>query len=180
MFAHPHVFLQNQATFVFDDQGLAGIKIQWEFDDITGSGMIFDYDTNRNGKLDLEERQILKRESFDSLKEFEYYSHIFIEGKEFKVRYVKDFDVFQKDGKLLYSFFIPCHVRIGINPKELRFAFYDTTYYTQMATTQEHLLFQEVNAFQYSLKMEVNKEKSYYYGQLFPIEIILKISRKVL
>jgi len=36
-FSHPHVFMTQQITSVFDDKGVAGFKIRWEFDDMFSS-----------------------------------------------------------------------------------------------------------------------------------------------
>ena len=56
--AHPHVFIRNTLTFVFDENGLKGIEQRWVFDEMFSAGIIFDYDTDANGSFDPVETSI--------------------------------------------------------------------------------------------------------------------------
>ena len=51
-YAHPHVFIENRLTIVFDSKGLAGIEVKWVFDEFFSNMIVTDYDQNRNHKLE--------------------------------------------------------------------------------------------------------------------------------
>ena len=51
VFAHPHVFIHNSVTIVFDENGLAGFKVDWVFDEMFSNMIIHDYDQNKNKKF---------------------------------------------------------------------------------------------------------------------------------
>jgi ABC-type uncharacterized transport system substrate-binding protein len=50
-FPHPHAFIDNKLTMVFDDEGFAGIRVEWVFDEFFSSMVASDYDKNHNNKL---------------------------------------------------------------------------------------------------------------------------------
>ena len=126
-YSHPHVFVVNKITIVFDDQGFSGIRVKWSFDEFFSSMIAGDYDKNRNKKLEKQEITIIKKEAFSYLANFDYFTFIKVDGKPFKVKWVKDFKAALSDGKLTYEFFIPCHVKATSAFKEITIAQYDPT-----------------------------------------------------
>lgn len=66
--AHPHVFIVQSLKIVFNDKGLAGFNIRWEFDDMF-STMISD-DLNKNGVLEKTEVTSIKEKAFSYIAEF--------------------------------------------------------------------------------------------------------------
>ena len=89
--SHPHIFLYSTVKVVFDEKGLAGVQVNWVFDEMFSSMMILDFDKNRNGRFEPAEIESLKKGAFDNLRQFDYFMHIKISGKSFKVKYVTDF-----------------------------------------------------------------------------------------
>jgi len=131
-FAHPHIFIDYRLNFVFDEKGLAGIVEDWTFDDMTGAMTFEDFDKNKNGRFEPKEMAKVKKEAFDSLKEFGYFNQIKIDGKKFEVKYVENFKVFSRKGKLVYSFLIPCHVAVAKVNKEVSVSLSDPTIFTDL------------------------------------------------
>lgn len=176
--AHPHIFIESRVEIVFDDQGLAGIQMQWVFDEMTSSGFIVDYDTDRDGAFSVPEAEVLKREGFDYLKNYEYMTHIEIDGKPFKVRYVKDFKPVIKKDLLVYHFFIPCHVKASRHPKRVSLAVYDEEYYVDYSQDKTKVKLLNSEGFETSLTSGINPEKSYYFEQFHPYEFILHFNHR--
>ena len=129
-FAHPHIFIDTRLDFLFDEKGIAGIIEEWTFDDMTGAMTFEDFDKNKNGKFEPNEIAKVKKEAFDALKEFGYFNNIIIEGKIFKVKYIKNFKVFSRKGKLVYSFLVPCHVVATKANKKISVSLSDPTIFT--------------------------------------------------
>ncbi len=45
LFAHPHTFIDYEATAVFDDNGISGVETTWYFDEMFSS-VVETYDEN--------------------------------------------------------------------------------------------------------------------------------------
>ncbi|MFC1770991.1 DUF1007 family protein [Candidatus Margulisiibacteriota bacterium] len=162
LFAHPHVFIENKLDIVFSDDGLKGIRVNWVFDKIFSNMIFVDYDKNNNQKFEKEEKALIKEEAFSNLKDYNYFSHIKINKKNFEVKYIKDFNASQKEGLLAYSFFIPCHVTATQDKKEIRISIYDQTYYIDIALAEEKPVnFDNHNNIEYTYTVkEIEEEDS--------------------
>jgi ABC-type uncharacterized transport system substrate-binding protein len=178
-FSHPHVFLENSLTIIFDQQGLAGILVKWVFDEFFSSMIVGEFDRNHNGKLEDSEIPGIKKGAFSNLANFGYFTFIRIEGKPFKVRYVRDFSATMAEGKLIYEFLIPCHVKATTTFKEFVISQYDPSYYTMVAFAKDRpVRVKDTSGFEVRYKIAKNNKVAYYYGQLHPIEMILLFRRK--
>jgi ABC-type uncharacterized transport system substrate-binding protein len=178
-FPHPHAFIDNKLTMVFDDDGFAGIRVEWVFDEFFSTMVASDYDKNHNNKLENSEITAIKKGAFDNLANFRYFTVIKINGKSFKVKYVRDFSAVMEEGKLIYEFFIPCHVRGASTFKEVVISQYDPTYYTDMSLDEGQSVVIEGNpGFEISCRIAENSKISYYFGLVHPIETIVRFRLK--
>jgi ABC-type uncharacterized transport system substrate-binding protein len=175
--AHPHVFIDNYVSFIFDENGLSGIKLRWMFDEMTSSSFLIDYDSDHNNILNPHEIAQLKAEAFDNLKEFHYMTEITINGENFPVQFITNFNASVSAGQLVYEFVIPCHLQASPSSKELRLLVYDDEYFIDFQLHQQDLKIENANAFKTTLHTEKNLEKSYYMGQFNPDETKLTFSR---
>jgi len=176
--AHPHVFIDSYVNVVFDEQGLAGFEMVWLFDDMTSSGYILDYDQDRDGGFDSEETAVIKQEAFDNLAEYHYMVFIFFDEKPFTVRYVKDFQAEIRNKRLVYRYFIPCHVPASQREKTIRFSVYDETYFVDFTLKDREIRLTNRHAFDIRYQVLENRNISFYFGQFHPKEIVLKYKTK--
>lgn len=135
-YAHPHVFVDNTLTFKFDAKGLAGISVQWTFDEMYSAGIIFDFDDG-DGVFSVQENMVLKKENFDNLKEYGYFVDVVIDHTPFNVVFVKDFVATIKNGQLIYSFFVPCHVSASHHTKMVQVGVVDESNFVAITTQQQ-------------------------------------------
>jgi len=179
VFAHPHVFIDNTVTIVFDHSGLTGIRVKWGFDEMFSSMIIHDYDTNKDSTFSHDEIDKIKNGAFSNLKSYNYFTYLKINGEEFIVKYVKDFSADLNSNKVVYNFFIPCHVSATSSYKEIKLSMYDSTYYTDiMLANQNPVSFVNTSLIEYRYEIQDNTKKAFYYGQVFPQEIILTFKKK--
>ncbi|MCK4815305.1 DUF1007 family protein, partial [bacterium] len=136
--AHPHTFIDQRVNIAFDDKGLAGFKVRWVFDDMFSAMIAGDYDQNRNGSLEPEEVGAIKKGAFAYLAVYNYFILINIEGTPFEVKFVKDFSAKLADNRLVYNFFVPCHVRAVNNYKQITFTTNDPTNYSSLLFDEKH------------------------------------------
>lgn len=135
--AHPHGFMEAQVRFVFDEQGLTGIRQRWVIDEMTTWAVFELIKENGDGKLDKSEVAAIERESFGSIKDYNYFTAIRIDGQDFPVEWATDFNAFMDGGKLVYTFFIPCHVAAPPTPREVKVAVYDPSFFIFVAYVDE-------------------------------------------
>ena len=178
-FSHPHAFIDNKLTMIFDNEGFAGIRVEWVFDEFFSSMITGDYDRNQNNILENSEIDAIEKEAFDNLANFDYFTVIRIGGKSFKVKYVHDFSAALKEGKLIYDFFMPCHVKAISTFKEVVISQYDPTYYTDMSLDEgQPVMIEGDSGFETSSRISENPKISYYFGLVHPIETIVRFRLK--
>lgn len=178
LFAHPHVYIDNTVTIVFDRDGLSGIRAEWVFDEMFSSMIIHDYDKNKDGTFSTVEIEKIRNEAFSNLQKFHYFTSIKIEGKDFRVKYVKDFSVSLDGESVIYTFFIPCHVAASLY-KEIKIFMYDPTYYVDIALAEGNpVRFENASSVDYDYRIIDDTENPYYYGQVFPQGISLRFRKK--
>ena len=118
-FAHPHVFIDYSIAVMFDDDGLAALKFHWTFDEMFSEQTLQKYLSTKSGKLNAKDINSIKKELFDSLKEYQYFTLIKLDGKYFPVNRIEGFWAEIKKGKLSFTYIVPCPLKAS---GEFRFA----------------------------------------------------------
>jgi nickel/cobalt exporter len=73
--AHPHIFINAQATIVFDDNGaVSGIRHRWTFDEAFSVWQVQGLDVDNDGMTTPEEMQELAEENLAGLAEYQFYT----------------------------------------------------------------------------------------------------------
>ncbi len=131
--AHPHSFVEARVAFVFDEEGLAGFRQKWIIDEMTTLTVLEAIAENGDGKLDAKEIAAIKETSMGSLKGYGFFTDARIDGERFKPEWIQDFHASLDDGKLIYEFLLPCHVKAASVAKEILLAIYDESFYSYIA-----------------------------------------------
>lgn len=176
---HPHVFIAQQTRVIFDDKGLAGFEIFWEFDEMFSVMISEDFDSDHNGTLDRKEVAVIKEKAFGYIAPHNYYINIKIDGKVFPVKYVKGFNAVLASGKLTYEFFIPCHVTAAKNPKKVILSPYDPEYYSAIYFPEKRYLpMENPSGFMVKSRIERDKDTLIFYETVNPLAIFLDFGLK--
>ena len=177
--AHPHVFIEQNLKIVFDEKGMAGFNVHWIFDDMFSIMICEDHDVNKNGILEKTEVASIKEKAFSYIAEFDYFIYVKINDNPFKVKYVTDFSAKINHDKLIYDFFIPCHISAAKEFKHIKIATYDPSYYSAIYYSNQHP-FTIVNKAKFEAGIEIKKDKStlIYYDQINPWTLFLDFRLK--
>jgi len=176
---HPHIFIDNKITIVFDQKGLAGFNLDWVFDKVFSASIIHDFDLNGDGIFSKTEIAAIKENAFSNLSNFNYFCFITINGSVFRVQYVTDFSAAVRDKRVIYKFFVPCHVQGITEFKMVTAAVYDETYFTDIIfDPEEAVRIENGNFFEHSYTLAENKKRAYWGGQIIPTEICLSFRKK--
>jgi len=177
--AHPHLFIESSLIIHFDEKGLAGIEETWVFDEMFSASVIDDQDKNQDGKFDEAETAVIKEEAFDNLKDFDYFTYIRINGEPFAPEYVKGFKPSIEKDKLVYNFYVPCHVSASVANKKIEVSIFDTSYFTAVTMLDEKPALQGTpDAFEVSTLMYRNKDFVFLGRDGFPETLTIKLRNK--
>ncbi|WFS62138.1 DUF1007 family protein [Pseudodesulfovibrio thermohalotolerans] len=137
-FAHPHAFVAADVTFVFDEEGLAGIHQRWDMDEMLTASILDLIQKYDGGPLTPAEAKAVESESFKLIKEYDYFTHIRIDGKPFRAQWATDFRVELNDRKMVWHFTIPCHVKAADRNREIVVGVFDESFYTFVTYASEN------------------------------------------
>ncbi|MDD4527993.1 MAG: DUF1007 family protein, partial [Candidatus Margulisbacteria bacterium] len=178
LFAHPHSFIDYETTICFDDEGVSGVQTTWYFDEMFSS-FVEAYDVDGDRIFSDAEVKVLKAEAFDNLKEHNYFSKFYIDGKIFYPTFIKDFKPFFVEDKIVYSFFVPCHVQATAMPKEMIVMFFDPTYYIHVdPVKKEAVSFENDHNYSVVVNREKRKQDAYYQNVIVPAGFRVRFSKK--
>ena len=177
--SHPHVFILQRTGFVFDDKGLAGFRVNWTFDEMFSVMISEDFDSDHNQVLDAQEVAVIKEKAFGYIAPYNYYIHVRIDGKPFKVKFIKTFNAWLDNGTVCYEFFIPCHISAADTPKQVILSPYDPEYYSDIYFPDKTpLTMENAGAFSTEIKTARDLSTLIYYETVNPMAIFLSFKRK--
>ena len=105
--AHPHVFITAGATFIFAGEKIAAMRVEWLFDDVFSDTVIQEHDANHDGHFDKKEIADIEAHAFTAVKDFHYFTYLWVAGKMIEPIHVRDFSARQANGLVTYSFVVP-------------------------------------------------------------------------
>ena len=80
--AHPHIWIDATATFVFAQDRLVAVRQSWIFDEVFSTVMINQFDRNRDRRFDADELAKLRAGAFASLKNYSFLTRLTVDGDE--------------------------------------------------------------------------------------------------
>ena len=129
--AHPHVFVSVVAEVEYDGQGqMTGIRHRWSFDEMYSASAVLGLDKNGDGKYDRTELDELAKINVESLKEFDYFTFMTIEGIAVAFTDPIDYYVEADDqGLLTLTFTLPAKVPIKHGSLNVVLSVYDPSFF---------------------------------------------------
>ncbi len=177
--AHPHTFIVQRLQVVFDDKGVAGIKVRWKFDDMFASMIAEDHDINRNGTLEANEVKRIKEKAFAFIGAHSYFTFIKINDKPFQVKFIQNFNAILSNGKLVYEFLIPCHVTAISQVKKMTVASYDPTYYSAIFYARDaSVILVDDDSFNVQFSLKEDPDTTIYFDMIHPWTLFMEFRTK--
>jgi ABC-type uncharacterized transport system substrate-binding protein len=178
VFSHPHVFLDNKVKFKFNNEGLKNIFITWQFDEMSSSGMIMDYDENKDGNFSSKEANTLQGDFLKNLKKLNYFTYLSINNKNIKSIKLKNVKTYVTGHKIHFTFSLDTPLKAINKIQEVKLSVYDQTYYSDIKTKINDIKIINPGSLNISHKIQKNKSKTYYFKSLHPIEIVVTFKKK--
>jgi ABC-type uncharacterized transport system substrate-binding protein len=130
--AHPHVWIDANVTFVFDQKMLTGVRVEWTFDEIFSTLVIREHDKNKNKKFEDSEIESVRRDAFVATREYNYFTHITVAGSKAAIADAADFKADIVKGKVVYRFTLPLAAPVDPSEKPVIVKAYDETFYVDI------------------------------------------------
>lgn len=127
--AHPHVWVTVEATLMYGQGTLTGIKHTWTFDEFYSAMAVEGLDTNKDGKYDRNELAELAKVNVTSLKDFSYFTFPTLAGQGLKLSDPSEYWLEHKDGILSLHFVLPLASPVLPEAKGFAFAVYDPSFF---------------------------------------------------
>jgi ABC-type uncharacterized transport system substrate-binding protein len=174
LFAHPHVFIANRMTLVFDKGAFQGITFQWTFDDMFSSMILSDYDPKHTGQFNAAQVKAVKDGAFDNLENYHYFIALAVGKKQLSRFSIQQFTPSVADKKLVYSFFVPLKVPVQPEGQSVRVTVYDDSYYVAFDILHvEDVTVQAGQDVTCALSIEKTKVKPQWPGQYMPDQLVI-------
>jgi ABC-type uncharacterized transport system substrate-binding protein len=172
--AHPHVWINAVATFLFEDGMLVGVRHHWEFDEMFGSYAIEEQDADRDGRLDRAEIASIQANASSNLRDYDYFTHVRIDGKDMPLHEVTDFTARIENGVLVYDFTMPLAEPIDPGTSQFAAGVYDAEYYVEVLLDEDDpVRFEGLPSGACTYAIREDSEHPIYYGMVNPPTIIL-------
>lgn len=176
--AHPHVFVDCSLTFEFDKQGLKGVRQKWWFDEMFAAMILGDFDLDHDNVLTDAEAKALENGAFVNLKNFDYFTRIFVDGKQFKPVDAIEFKPAIEDSTLVYNFFVPLRIDDNKQKHIVMVAIFDESFYTSVQMDPKNKTLNIPAGFRSTLNLEPVAEMAYFFDQIVPEAAVLTLLPK--
>jgi len=177
---HPHVFIDAELLFVFDDRGLSGVKERWVFDEMFSQSLLVDFDADKDGRLNKDDVSRLRDIFYENTEAYNYFNIITVDGRKYPVKSLKNFTVSIEDNSIVHEFFVPCPVRVEPNKKKkVKVLLFDETIYTHILIEDYKVDMQKKpGAFNVEMKYEMLDEVETPLGSLVPDSVVITFRKK--
>lgn len=165
IFAHPHMFFTSSEEFVWNEEKLAGVWLEWIFDSYFSADIIWAYDFDADGKFTPEEIDAVYNNAFINLRNYYYFTFIRQGKTRSNPTSVEKFTARQDNGLLVYRFYVDLS---QYKSGEFCLAVYDYTYFCDVRYPDKNPVKLTYDSSKVAPKftIEENKEFPVYYNPL--------------
>ena len=138
--AHPHVWTTVRAEIVFGpDHRVTGIRHIWAFDELYTAMAIEGLDTDKDGAYSKEELAPLAKVNVESLKEFDYFTFVHVEGEDkvLKLKPPVDYWANYDNGVLTLHFTLPLETPADTHGQPVAVDVYDPSFFVAFGFATE-------------------------------------------
>jgi ABC-type uncharacterized transport system substrate-binding protein len=171
--AHPHIFITADATFLFAGDKVTAMRIEWLFDDVFSDTVIQEHDANHDGRFDKKEIADIEAHAFAAVKDFHYFTYLWVAGKMIEPIHVRDFSARQANGLVTYSFVLPLPQPVDPRAAKVQIELYDETYFVQVDLAKPRAVRLEGAPPGCQGKIAKDARRRYYGGVIVPDQITL-------
>lgn len=172
--AHPHIWIDAVATFVFEGGALVGLRQHWQFDELFSSFVLEEHDGNGDEVLDQAEIAAIRDQAFSNLRDYGYFIHARLDGEKLPLDEVRNFTARIEDDLLVYEFTMLLPEPVDPGGARFAAAIYDAEYYVEVLLDQDDpVRFEGIPSGACTFAIREDIENPIYYGMVNPLTIVL-------
>ena len=139
--AHPHIISMIYPHIYFDEKGMSGFYLQWIYDPVYSSQIIYDVDTDMNMDLDSTEQEMAREDFFSVLQSEDWFMTVLVNGEKQIIPEPVNFSaqIDKLDETIMFTFYIPLSVPYESSATEVNIEFTDPSQYTAFKIPVESL-----------------------------------------
>jgi ABC-type uncharacterized transport system substrate-binding protein len=173
--AHPHVFVDNRVTFDLADRKIIGFRENWLFDEVFSDQLLQQFDTDQDGAVSAVESQQIAATTLPSLAKFNYFTYVWVDGKDLGRLEPSDFLASAKKGVVTFDFMVKLPEPVDPRRQVLALEINDRSYYVEvLLAKQDPIEFQGQGSLACSASVTKDVENAYYAGFVFPQRIAVQ------
>lgn len=166
--AHAHVFILDTVEAVFTAKELTGLRLRWTFDEVFSDGMFNDFDANGNRTFDPPEVDAIREVTLPSMKEFGYFTHLWLNGtleQDFADVFL---DVTSVGDTVIYEWTITLAQPADPSRDKVEVSIFDDSYFVDVALHFPDAV--KLHNAPSSCRYEITEDetKAYYYDSIYP------------
>ena len=121
--------------------------------------------------FDTKEIADIEAHAFTAVKDFHYFTYLWVAGKMIEPIHVRDFSARQANGLVTYSFVVPLPEPVDPRAAKVQAELYDETYFVQVDLDKPHPVRFEGTAHGCQGKITKDAKRRYYGGVIVPDQI---------
>jgi ABC-type uncharacterized transport system substrate-binding protein len=130
--AHPHVWVTMKSELIYAADGsVTGVRHAWTFDDMFSTFATQGLESKEKGKFTREELAPLAQVNVESLKDYDYFTLAYVNGKKTELGQPVDYWLEFTDGLLTLHFTLP--FKTPVKPQSLNFEMYDPSWFVDFS-----------------------------------------------
>jgi len=173
--AHPHVFIDNRVTFLFDAGKVTALKLEWTFDEIFSSDLVMQYDPGGDGTFDAIESADVRDNVLPNLKQFHYFTYIWVDGKPLDQIDPADFVASLEDGIVTFRMKVPLPEPVDPLTRKLAAQVADREYFVEVLMAQQDpVALENADGVPCQAAVRDDPANAYYGGYVIPQEVSLQ------
>jgi len=134
--AHPHVWVTMNSELLYASDGsVTGVRHAWTFDDMFSTYATQGLESKEKGKFTREELAPLAQVNVESLKEYDYFTLAYVNGKKAELGQPVDYWLEFTDGLLTLHFTLP--FKLPVKAQSLNVEMYDPTWFVDFSFAQK-------------------------------------------
>ena len=180
-FAHPHVWIDANAEFVFEDDKITAIQVRWLFDDLFSMAVIDEFDQNHDTRFFGDENTAVRDNAFAALAEFSWLTHLRRNEELVSFAGATDFQAdITDDRRVSYDFKLTLETPLDPMKDAISLSVYDAEYYIDVAYTQvDPVLFSGTKSLSCHFEMSEDEKNRIYFDLVAPVRADVICAAKV-
>lgn len=179
--AHPHVWIDANAEFVFEDDKITAIQVHWLFDDLFSMTLIDEFDKNHDTRFFDEENTTVRDNAFVALADVSWLTHLRRNEELVSFTGATDFQAdVTDDRRVTYDFKLTLAEPLDPKKDDVSLSVYDAEYYIDVAFMQvDPILFSGNKELSCHFEMSEDEKNRIYFDLVAPVRADLVCAGKV-